>query len=223
MVEIANEACRGRGRPQIRTDEETLELIVEAAGEEFQANGYAGTTMSAVAQRAGVSTKTLYRLTPNKEELFKRVVSERIGKFMLAIDEKVVGGLDLETALERILIALGHLTLEQETIALFRLVLGECERFPEVGRAFYEAAIGRVGEAMARFLQEQCRIGLLDLEDPDLASGMLRGMMIMEPQRAAMLGHRNAPDAEEIAARAKMCAALFLKGCKRDRRRPESN
>jgi hypothetical protein len=43
---------------------------------------------------------------------------------------------------------------------------------------------------------------------------MLRGMMIMEPQRAVMLSQRPAPDAEEIAARASMCARLFLNGCR---------
>jgi hypothetical protein len=54
---------------------------------------------------------------------------------------------------------------------------------------------------------------LLDLDDPELAGGMLRGMMIMEPQRAAMLGQREPPNANEIAARAKICASLFLGGC----------
>ncbi len=94
VVENANEARRSRGRPQIRPDEETLALIVQAAREEFLARGYAGASMNAVAQRAGVSTKTLYRLAPSKAELFRNVVSERIGEFMLAIDEKQVGALD---------------------------------------------------------------------------------------------------------------------------------
>jgi primosomal protein N'' len=42
---------------------------------------------------------------------------------------------------------------------------------------------------------------------------MLRGMMIMEPQRAVMLGQRAAPDAQEIARRARFAAHLFLNGC----------
>jgi hypothetical protein len=42
---------------------------------------------------------------------------------------------------------------------------------------------------------------------------MLRGMMILDPQRATMLGQRKPPDAEEIAARAEACARLFLTGC----------
>ncbi len=218
MVEIANETCRGRGRPQIRSDEATLELIVQAANAEFLAKSYAETSMSAVAHRAGVSTKTLYRLAPSKADLFKSVISQRIEKFMLAIEQQSVRAPDLRSALEQILIAFGRLTLETETTGIFRLVLGECERFPEIGHAFYEGAIKRAGGALARWLGEQCRKGLIDLDDPDLAAGMLRGMMIMDPQRAAMLGQREAPGPEEIEARARMCAALFLTGCMRTRR-----
>ena len=50
-----------------------------------------------------------------------------------------------------------------------------------------------------------------------MGPGMLRGMMIMEPQRAAMLGERAAPDAAEIASRAKICTRLFLDGCRRQK------
>ena len=77
MVEIHNVDAprRGRGRPQVRSDEETLALIVEAARQEFQANGYEATSIAAVAERAGVSTKTLYRLISTKAELIASVVS----------------------------------------------------------------------------------------------------------------------------------------------------
>jgi hypothetical protein len=43
---------------------------------------------------------------------------------------------------------------------------------------------------------------------------MLRGMMIFEPQRAAMLVQAKLPDAVQIANRAKACAKLFLNGCR---------
>jgi AefR-like transcriptional repressor, C-terminal domain len=66
---------------------------------------------------------------------------------------------------------------------------------------------------MAGWLRRQCDRGLIKLEDPQVVAGMLRGMMIMEPQRAVMLGQRIAPDHDEIVARAKQCARLFLKGC----------
>jgi hypothetical protein len=46
---------------------------------------------------------------------------------------------------------------------------------------------------MAGWLRRQCEWGVIALGDPHLAAEMLRGMMIMEPQRAVMLGQRAAP------------------------------
>jgi hypothetical protein len=46
---------------------------------------------------------------------------------------------------------------------------------------------------------------------------MLRGMMTMEPQRAAMIGRAGVPTAPEIAERARTCVRLFLRGCLRNR------
>ena len=66
---------RGRGRPQARPDEETRHLIHEAARRELLESGYAATCMEDVAARAGVSTKTLYRLIPTKAALFEEMVS----------------------------------------------------------------------------------------------------------------------------------------------------
>jgi AcrR family transcriptional regulator len=186
--------------------------MIEAARQEFQANGYAATCMNDVAQRAGVSTKTMYRLIPTKADLLKSVVSDRIGRFMLEIDANALDALPLTEALERMLIAYGTLTLSDEAIAMNRLVLGECDRFPEIAATFFEVAVRRTSKAMAGWLRRQCERGLIKLEDAHLAAGMLRGMMVMEPQRAVMLGQRAIPDPEEIAARAKYCARLFLDG-----------
>ncbi|HEY4253125.1 MAG TPA: TetR/AcrR family transcriptional regulator [Roseomonas sp.] len=215
MCENAEATRRARGRPQLRPDEETRGLLIEAASQEFQASGYAGASMATVAQRAGVSTKTLYRLIPTKADLFQSVVSDRIAGFMLEVDEDAPAGLTVEAALERILLAYGILTLDGQTIAMSKLVLAECDRFPEIGAAFHELAVRRTRDAMEAWLRRQCERGLIALEDPRSATGMLRGMMIMEPQRAVMLGRCAPPDAAEIGQRARACARIFLDGCRR--------
>jgi AcrR family transcriptional regulator len=214
VLQIQGEGRRGPGRPRLRSDEETLGLIITAARAAFQTTGYAGTCIGDVAQAAGVSTKTLYRLVPTKAELLRMVVSDRIGRFMLTVDEAVAGAHDLADAIERILIAYGQLTLAADVIAMNRLVLAEGDRFPEIATAFYEAAIKRTSLALGDWLRQQCERGLIALEDPFLAAGMLRGMMVMEPQRAVMLGQRPAPDSAEITRRARKCARLFLDGCR---------
>ena len=213
MVEIAEQTRRRRGRPQVRCDDDTRQLLIEAARQEFQANGYAGTCINGVAQRAGLSTKTMYRLIPNKADLLRRVISDTIGKFMIDFDTEALDALPLPEAVERMLIAYGSLTLNDETIAMNRLVIRECDQFPEVATAFYEAAILRTTGAIADWLRRQCERGLITLDDPHVAAEILRGMMIMDPQRAVMLGQRPVPGREEIVARAKQCTQLFLKGC----------
>jgi AcrR family transcriptional regulator len=214
MRKNAGQVCRSRGRPQIRPDDETRRLITDAARQAFLASGYAATSMAAVAQRAGVSTRTMYRLIPTKEKLFHGVVAARIGRFMLALDLEAMDRLPLDAALERMLTAYGELTLDAESIAVLRLVLAESPRFPELAAAFSEAAIEQVANAMAAWLVRQRERGLVAFPELPLAVEFLQGMMIMEPQRGVMLGRRAAPGPDEIASRARSCARLFLDGCR---------
>jgi AcrR family transcriptional regulator len=213
MLQNGGGSRRPRGRPQIRCDEATRDLVIAAASGEFQSRGYAATSMVVVAQLAGISTKTLYRLFPAKEALFGMVVSHRIGQFMLAVDPATIDRLGLAEGLEQILIAYGDLALAAETIAILRLVIGEGDRFPEIARLFHEVAMVNTSRIIESWLDRQIERGLLRLEDTQAASGMLRGMMAEQTRRAVMLGQRAAPGAAEIAARARVCARLFLHGC----------
>src|ERR1700743_2207588 len=98
-VGAANDKPRGRGRPQLRSDEETRTLVLEAARHEFSHTGYAATSMETVARRAGVSTKTLYRLLPNKAALFAAMVTERVAVFESITQLRACEGGDVEAAL----------------------------------------------------------------------------------------------------------------------------
>ncbi|HWT97451.1 MAG TPA: TetR/AcrR family transcriptional regulator [Terriglobales bacterium] len=204
---------RGRGRPPCRSEEETLKLVTEAAAAEFQANGYANTGVDKIAERAGVSTRTIYQLG-NKAELFAMVVGERAGGFILTIDEAHLEELEPVEALSRILTNYGKLTLAPETIAITRLVIAEGGRFPEIGEAFYKQAVKKINNVIEHWLMQQVEQGRLKLDDPALAAGMLRGMMLMEPQRLVFVGKTDVPSHAEIEARAKACAVLFVNGCK---------
>jgi AcrR family transcriptional regulator len=217
MRQNENAVRRPRGRPQIRCDEDTRRVLTEAAQKAFTANGYAGTNMCDVAQSAGISTKTMYRLVPTKAELFTTVIAQGIGDFMLEVDEKILAKLELEEALERILHAFGTLTLSEETIALNRLIIAEYDRFPEIADTFYETAIKRVSSIIGDWLNRQRQLGAIVLTETEAATSALRGMMIMDLQRATMLGQRPAPDAKEIAERARFCARIFLDGCRAEK------
>src|SRR6266851_6857219 len=96
---------RCRGRPQVRPDDETRRIIFEAARHEFADGGYAATSMETVARRAGVSTKTLYRLIPNKAALFEGMVSDRLDRFLSEVNLHAGDEINIEEALCVALIA----------------------------------------------------------------------------------------------------------------------
>ena len=211
----ADEPQRGRGRPQVRCDEETRVVIVTAARKQFAAAGFASTSMDSVARAAGVSTKTLYRLFPNKAALFEGMVSERIAALVSSVKLRACDGSDVEAQLEEALLACGELMLDGEVIALQRVIAGESDKFPDIAETFFEKAITPVQGALTDWLRAQVKRGSISVDDADIASGMLLGMLALQPLRAAMFGHRPPPNRKEIAQRAKACAALFLNGCRR--------
>jgi AcrR family transcriptional regulator len=210
-----SEERRGRGRPQARPDEETRAVILDAARLEFATSGYAATSMESVARRAGVSTKTLYRLIPNKAALFEAIITDGIDRFVSRIRLRACEGGDIECALRDALIACGELILDGPVIALLRMVIGESDKFPEIADTFYNKAIKRTESTLANWLKAQAELGLIEIDNATEAAGMLLGMLAFQPQRAVMLGHAPAPSHEALERRAQAVAKLFLQGCAR--------
>ena len=206
---------RQRGRPQVRPDAETRDLIYEAARHVFAEKGFAAASMEAIARAAGVSTKTLYRLIDNKAVLFEQMVRQRIDRFVSAVNFSACENRNFEVALGDALIICGELVLDPEVIAIQRMILADSEGFPEIAESFYQYAMQRTVAALGDWLQEQQARGVIKLDDANEAAGMLLGMLIFEPQRAVWFGHRAAPTHSAIVARARACVKLFVGGARR--------
>ncbi len=204
---------RDRGRPQLRPDDETRQIIFEAARHEFAAAGYAATSTETVARRAGVSTKTLYRLVPNKAALFEGMVSDRLDRFLSDFSLHVAEDADIETGLNAALMACADLTLDPDVVALQRIILQEAGQFPDLAATFYRNGIARTATALSNWLRLQVKRGLIDLDDVEEAAGILIGMLAGAPQRAALFGGVPLPSRAHVKARVRKCVTLFLHGC----------
>jgi AcrR family transcriptional regulator len=215
MAEIdTNRERRCRGRPQVRCDGETRQIIFDAARLEFAANGYAATSTDMIARRAGVSTKTLYRLIPNKAALFDGMVADRLDRFLADVNLQAVDHADIEEALYAALMACAGLALDPEVVALQRMVLQETGKSSDIAPTFYRNGPQRMVIALADWLRVQQKRGLIALDDIDEAAGMLLGMATSAPQRAAIFGGEPLPQRSQIEARLRRCAKLFLRGCR---------
>jgi AcrR family transcriptional regulator len=218
MAEIdTTQDRRCRGRPQVRPDDETRQIIYEAARHEFAASGYAATSMETVARRAGVSTKTLYRLVPNKASLFEGMVSDRLDRFLADVNLRAVDHVRIEEALYAALMACVELVLDEEVIALQRMVLQEAGKSSDIAGVFYRNGVQRTAAALADWLRVQKKRGLIALDDVDEAAGMLIGMVASAPQRAAIFGGLPLPSRSQMEARVRTCAGIFLRGCQAKR------
>jgi AcrR family transcriptional regulator len=174
--------------------------------------------METVARRAGVSTKTLYRLIPNKAALFEGMVSDRLDRFLSTFNLHIHDHANIEEALRDALMVCADLALDEEVVALQRMVLQETGKFSGIAATFYKNGMQRTVAALADWLRGQQRRGFIALDDIDEAAGILIGMVASAPQRAAIFGGMPLPSRSQIEARVRTCAALFLRGCQTKQR-----
>jgi hypothetical protein len=70
-----------------------------------------------------------------------------------------------------------RLLLSPQAIAIFRVVVAESARFPELGRIFFDSGPNQVRENLADYLRKAAGRGQLVVEDPYRAAEHLIGML----------------------------------------------
>jgi len=157
------------------------------------------------------------RLVPNKASLFEGMVSDRLDRFLANLNLRAVDNVRIEEALYAALMACAELVLDEEVIALQRMVLQEACTSSNIAGIFYRNGVQRTAAALADWLRVQKERGLIELDDVDEAAGMLIGVAASAPQRAAIFGGLPLPSRSQIEARVRTCTRLFLRGCQAKR------
>jgi AcrR family transcriptional regulator len=189
-------------------------MLLEVARRLFYANGFEGTSIEAIARAARVSPKTIYARYGGKGGLFAAAMSERADTVMDVLREPVADDVDVRTALVEFAVRLLTLTTSDEALTMQRLVFSEAQRFPEFGRAFYEAGPKRGTAVLAAFLSRATAAGLLAIDETHAAAEFFVGALLGSPIRLALLGAAF-DDEDERRARAEFTAAAFLRAFER--------
>jgi AcrR family transcriptional regulator len=71
-----------------RSADDILNRIVQAAGEEFKRNGFAGATTAAIARRADVTQAQLFRYFGSKSNLFRETIFKPIDQHLLSFTDQ---------------------------------------------------------------------------------------------------------------------------------------
>ncbi|MFE0024364.1 TetR/AcrR family transcriptional regulator [Amycolatopsis sp. NPDC059021] len=146
------------------------EKIVAAAVEQLAAHGYAGCSMAAVAERAGVATGTVYRHFPTKAELDLRVFRQVVTREVDAVREASADGDPVERVLAVFeTFAARALKAPRQAYALLAEPVGaeiDAERL-EFRRAFRDVVAEHVAAGV--------RSGVLPAQDARLTAAALVG------------------------------------------------
>ena len=153
--------------PSLGKSERRRQAILDVAKALFLAQGYAATSMSEIAARLGGSKGTLYNYFRSKEELFAAFMIDTCQIGANAVFDPIVPpGPDLRAALVELGVNFLTFLLQPDTLAVHRLVVAECGRFPELGRIFYETGPKRGQENLAAFFAPLIAQGRLKAGDP---------------------------------------------------------
>ena len=193
-AEAAPAASRG-GRPSREAAAQLGERILDAAMELMLEQGYGATSIEAVAARAGVSKRTFYHRFADKAALVQAEVArvvERARPPVLPRPARPAQKSEPAAGLEALRVALREFgthtlraALSPQVLALYRLIIGESHRFPDLLRAV--ALSGGRAQAV-RTLVDTMREHLPGLApaQAEFAAQQFLQMLVSLPQLRAM-------------------------------------
>jgi TetR/AcrR family transcriptional regulator, mexJK operon transcriptional repressor len=144
--------------------------ILAGATTVFVAQGYEGASMSQIAALANVSKGTLYNYFPSKEELFAAFVWQHCDQFVLEIFGDPQVDAPLDTELSRIGRVMLKMMVSPTGQAVFRVVVMEAAKFPDLAKAFMAAGPQATVNRLAAWLAAQNQAGRLTTPDPQFAA-----------------------------------------------------
>lgn len=188
------------------TEDCCRQRLLLAATELFMREGFRA-SVDRIAVRAGVARQTFYNHFSGKGELFSAVVHSMAHSILLPLD-----GSEGEMR-ERLLafsLALRQRACSDQDLGMFRALIAETPRFPDLARSFFATGPEYARQGLAGFLARAMASGELRQDDPAFAAQMLLSMLAgLEHSRRLLAGEPLAAD--EDAAQVVRIVDCFLR------------
>jgi AcrR family transcriptional regulator len=194
--------------------------ILEAALKVFSTKGFHKATNKDIADAAGgISPGLIYWYFKDKQDLFLSLIRERAPIFeVVAHPERL-----MDMPPRQVLTLIGRSLLSvldvPANMALFRIIISEAMRFPQVGEQFYKTAPVYVFGMLNAYLQHQVELGNFRPHDTEIATRSFMGMFV-----AHMIVREVMRQPEAIATPNDQVVAtaveIFVRGLEVDRSQP---
>jgi AcrR family transcriptional regulator len=144
--------------------------ILTGAARIFMAEGYEGASMSQIAAAADVSKGTLYNYYPGKKELFTAFVSAGCNELVSLMFAPQDHAETPHQTLTRIGRQMLTSMMTANGLAMFRLVVMEAAKFPDLAQLFIQAGPEALINHLATWLQSQIAAGTMRIADTRFAA-----------------------------------------------------
>jgi AcrR family transcriptional regulator len=155
---------------QVVLNPEKRAQILAGAASVFAADGYEGASMARIAAVAGVSKGTLYNHFDSKAALFTAYVGDKCEQYLARVFDSANHDGDPAEVLRGIGKRMVQMMLSDVGLAIYRVVISEAAKFPDLARGFFDAGPARAIGFMASWLAEETRRGRLTVPDPAFAA-----------------------------------------------------
>lgn len=185
--------------------------FLDAAKQIYLAQGFEAANVNDVVRLAGGSLTTLYAQFGSKEGLFLAVAEERLALLGQAMTPGSVDHMPLEQGLQAIGEKLVRALLTPESLAFFRLLVGEGGKFPQLLRGYAFTAADTIRDIVARYIKHA---------EPDIAEPEKMAAFFLELLRArhhyrALADSSYALSQEDLTVHVRDVVEFFLRGARR--------
>ncbi|GLQ28725.1 TetR/AcrR family transcriptional regulator [Sulfitobacter pacificus] len=177
----------------------------------FDALGFEGTSMLALAKRAKASNETLYRWYGDKHGLFESMVRANAAQVRAQLTEAAEGQADPLTRLAKLAPVLLGMLLGPRAIALNRAAA--TDPTGALGRLLAKGGREDVLPLIRALLSQAISEGQLKLPQNGDIGGVFMHLLVGDQQIRRVIGTMAAPTEDEVAENAKVALAQFTALC----------
>jgi TetR/AcrR family transcriptional repressor of mexJK operon len=185
-------------------------LIIDTAQKLFFKHGFDETSLEMIINETGGSRRAIYNEFGNKQGLLIAVINRQLTKqtkMLTTINQE----LSPTEALNDVCFRFSQGMLSETLISLYRLVVQQVVKLPELGEMIFERGPMRAVLPLADYLEELAATGELTITDAHFSAQMLIEMSKGPLHTRSLLLPNTFASDEEITQQVSKAVSIFLK------------
>lgn len=193
---------------KLRLTDRKRQAILDAALVEFDASGFAATSMDRIAATANVSKRTIYNHFESKEDLFEAIrqsALQAVDRTLRVYDQMV----PLESQLE--LMAVEHVAVHTSDafMKFARVSVSQFIVSPELASASFDE-LSKSRDGLVKWIKAAVQDDRLTVPDAKRAAAQFLGLLNVQTFWPQLLGGQKSPSSSELKKIVTSTIAMFL-------------